>query len=255
MPRCDLLVWILVTKLAPTYYQKLDQLLKETARYRELSSWRKGFKKAWRKLEKTPITLPLNDAYKPEVAKWICTCPSFVVSRFLLCKHLVQGMRRVPPIFFLEAERHRQPPFWRHGMLKALDANGVEPPEMAGGGGEDEGDEEIYNDEDDEDEGDDEGAIETHQHDGRTFEEAMSSNLNLISNFVTGLRYQVQFRDQRMLNVLEREGASFLRLAKACMEKERRMNTTRGPTVATWERSTSSAMFYRTRPTLVDQRT
>jgi len=45
MPRCDLLVWILVTKLAPTYYRKLDQLLTETARYRELSSWRKGFNK------------------------------------------------------------------------------------------------------------------------------------------------------------------------------------------------------------------
>jgi len=50
MPRCDLLVWILVTKLAPTYYRKLDQLLKETGRYRELSSWRKEFKKIWRKL-------------------------------------------------------------------------------------------------------------------------------------------------------------------------------------------------------------
>jgi len=62
MPRCDLLVWILVTKLAPTYYRKLDQLLTETARYRELS-WRKGFKKIWRKLEKTPITMLLNDAY------------------------------------------------------------------------------------------------------------------------------------------------------------------------------------------------
>ena len=79
MPRCGLLVWILVSKLAPTssYYRKLDMLLIETGRYRELSSWRKGFKKTWRKLEKTPITIPINDAYKPNVHKWICTCPSF----------------------------------------------------------------------------------------------------------------------------------------------------------------------------------
>jgi len=63
MPRCDLLVWILFTKLAPTYYRKLDFLLKEQARYRKLSSWRKPFKKIWRKLEKTPITMPINDAY------------------------------------------------------------------------------------------------------------------------------------------------------------------------------------------------
>ena len=56
-----------------------------------------------------------------------------------------------------------------------------------------------------------------------------------------------------MLNALEQEGASFLRLAKACMEKERRMNSMRGPTVLMWEKSTSSAIFYCTWPTLVDQ--
>ena len=67
MPRCDLLVWILITKLAPTYYRKLDLLLKESARYRELSSWRKGFKKTWRKLEESLITIPINDAYRPKV--------------------------------------------------------------------------------------------------------------------------------------------------------------------------------------------
>ncbi|KAJ7721079.1 hypothetical protein DFH07DRAFT_691115, partial [Mycena maculata] len=33
MPRCDLLVWILVTKLAPCYYRKLDRLLTDTGRY------------------------------------------------------------------------------------------------------------------------------------------------------------------------------------------------------------------------------
>ena len=65
MPRYDLLVWILVTKLAPTYYPKLDLLLKETVRYRELSSWREGVKKAWRKVEKKRITVPLNDDTNP----------------------------------------------------------------------------------------------------------------------------------------------------------------------------------------------
>ncbi|KAJ7789309.1 hypothetical protein B0H14DRAFT_2944863 [Mycena olivaceomarginata] len=33
MPRCDLLAWILVVKLAPRYYQKLDRMLTETGRY------------------------------------------------------------------------------------------------------------------------------------------------------------------------------------------------------------------------------
>jgi len=94
MPRCDLLVWILVTKLAPTYYRKLDLLLKEQARYRELSSWRKPFKKI---------------------------CPAFVISRFLLCKHLIQRVHPVPSVFFLEAERFREAPFWRHKTLTPLE--------------------------------------------------------------------------------------------------------------------------------------
>jgi hypothetical protein len=86
------------------------------------------------------------------------------------------------------------------------------------------------------------------------FEEAMAVEINLISEFVKGLKHQVQFRDQRMLNTLQREGAAFFCLVKACMEKERRMNSTRGASVLMWEKSTSNVMFYRTRPT-VDQST
>ncbi|KAJ7852750.1 hypothetical protein B0H13DRAFT_2581548 [Mycena leptocephala] len=62
MPRCDLLAWILVVKLAPTYYRKLDRLLTHTGRYCELPAWRKTFKREWRKLEKKPITLAVNRA-------------------------------------------------------------------------------------------------------------------------------------------------------------------------------------------------
>lgn len=264
MPRCDLLVWILVTKLAPSYYRKLDRLLKETARYRELSSWRKDFKKVWRKLEKKPITIPLNDAYKPNVEKWICTCPAFAISRFLVCKHLIQRMQRIPPTFFLEAKLYRELPFWRHESLKPLEEYEADSTEIIAGptegvdendvgGEENEDDDEDEEGEEDVEDEDDEDS--THQNHGRTFEEALTEDIDLIVEFAKGLKHQLQFRDRRMLNALEREGASFLRLAKACMEKERRMNSTRGPTVSTWEKSTSSAMFYCTRPTLVDQRT
>ena len=183
MPRCDLLVWILVTKLAPTYYRKLDRLLTETARYRELSSWRKGFKKIWRKLEKTPITLPLNDAYKPNVEKWICTCPSFVISRFLICKHLIQRMHVVPPTFFLEAKRYRTTPFWRHKSSKPLEEIGAETAETPGRAVEG-GDENADEDEDDggegegnDDEEEEEFLVETHQHNGRTFEEVIDAEI------------------------------------------------------------------------------
>ncbi|KAF8889149.1 hypothetical protein CPB84DRAFT_1749343 [Gymnopilus junonius] len=100
------------------------------------------------------------------------------------------------------------------------------------------------------DEEDDDEEAGTYQHDGQTFEEALMDEIKLIEEFTAGLKHQAQFRDGRLLNTLQREGAGFLRFAKACMEKERRLNSTRSPTVSTWEKSTSSAMFYRARPTV-----
>ena len=83
---------------------------------------------------------------------------------------------------------------------------------------------------------------------GSTFEEAVNANIDLIAEFVQGLRYQVQFRDQQMLNMLEREGTGFLCLARVCMEKEKRSKSTRGGETPTmWEKSTITTMFYRSR--------
>ena len=70
-PRLDLLVWILIIKLARSYYRKLDQMVDDTGRYRKLPSWRKAFKRAWKKAAKTPITMPLNDKYRPNIQKWV----------------------------------------------------------------------------------------------------------------------------------------------------------------------------------------
>ena len=215
MPRCDLLVWILVTKLVPTYYRKLDLLLKESARYLELLSWHKGFKKIWRKLEETPITIPINDAYRPKVNEWICTCPAFAVSRFLVCKHLIQRVQRVPPVFFLEADRFREPPFWRHKSLRPLEEYRDETLAVAvtiGGPVEeshknpdfgDEGDEDDADGTDFDDEDEDDGNNGTHQHDGSTFEEAMTANIDLILDMAAGLKHQLQFQDQQLLNALQ----------------------------------------------------
>ncbi|KAJ7712298.1 hypothetical protein B0H16DRAFT_1437028 [Mycena metata] len=254
MPRCDLLVWILVTKLAPAYYRKLDRLLTDTGRYRELPSWRKDFKRAWREKEKAPITLPVNPAYKTDVKKWTCTCRSLAPSQFLLCKHLVQGVHPVPPQFFLEVKRQRTAPFWVHRTLRPLSdsadtANSEEDtPEMdvvplAR-------DTVVESDDDDD-------LVDTQIANAKqaTFLEAMDENIDLIIEFARGLKHQKQFRDQRMLQALEREGASFLRLARACLGKEKRLRSLRGQAPSTWDPSTGSAMFYRARPARRDENT
>jgi cobalamin biosynthesis protein CobT len=137
--------------------------------------------------------------------------------------------------------------------LEESASEGSESPEPVDENDEDEEDGVVGDDdEEEEEEEEEEEGAETHQG-SHTFEETMLAEIDLIESFAKGLRHQVQFRDQRMLNTLQREGASFLRLAKACMDKERRMNSTRSPTVSTWEKSTSSAMFYRTRPTCTPQ--
>ncbi|KIK05393.1 hypothetical protein K443DRAFT_3879 [Laccaria amethystina LaAM-08-1] len=258
MPRCDLLVWILVVKLAPTCYRKLNRLLTETGRYRELPSWRKGFKREWRKLEKTPITMPINDAYRPDAKKMVCTCPYLATSRFLICKHLVQSVHPVPPVFFLEAKRHRNAPFWRHLGLKPIDDSNIveaegglqterrdEEAAAAASPGED-----IPSDDDDDDD-----LLDMGSKTAQTFEESMKEKIDILREFLGGLEYQIQFRDGRMLQALERDGAALFRMAKACLSKERRMQSTRGEIPSTWEQSTSSAMFYRSRPARSDSNT
>ncbi|KAJ6614377.1 hypothetical protein B0H10DRAFT_1803689 [Mycena sp. CBHHK59/15] len=254
MPRCDLLVWIIIVKLAPSFYRKLDRLLTDTGRYRELSSWRKDFKRAWRKLEKTPITLPVNPAYRTDARKMLCTCPSLPTSRFLICKHTVQSVERVPPVFFLEVKRQRTAPFWIHPSLRPLsrsddtDTQNTASEQAAHGAT-------PLDATPDWDEDEDDDVVDTRkpEDDQLTFLEVMDENIDTIIEFAKGLKFQRQFRDQRMLQALEREGASFLRLARACLAKEKQLASTRGgATPSTWDRSIGSAMFYRSRPARAD---
>jgi hypothetical protein len=219
-----------------------------TGRFRELPCWRKQFKREWKKLAATPITMPLNDKYRPDAHKWVCTCPSFVRSRFLICKHLIQAVQPVPPTFFLQVKRNRTLPFWQHPTLVPCEGNPSVPNPCPSTSGEN-GDDLTGDTSDDEDDADNIVDTEATIWAGEgTYRERMVENVKTIRDFCNGLDYQLQFEDRRMLEALEREGAAFLRLAKACLSRERRMNTTRGSSPTTWERGASGAMWYRTRP-------
>ncbi|KAK1222702.1 hypothetical protein PQX77_014446 [Marasmius sp. AFHP31] len=70
-PRIDLLAWILVTKLGPSYYQKLDVLLGDIGQYRSLPAWQKPFKKLWRECERKHIPEPTGVfEYRTNVKRW-----------------------------------------------------------------------------------------------------------------------------------------------------------------------------------------
>jgi hypothetical protein len=84
--------------------------------------------------------------------------------------------------------------------------------------------------------------------DSGTFRDRFEGTIATIREFYKGLECQMQFSDQYMLDTLECEGASFLRLARGCLGRERRVNSMRGPAPTTWEKEASNAMCYRTMP-------
>ena len=254
-----------MVKLAPTYYRKLDLAFVDIGRYRELPAWRKDFKAAWKKAKKTAITLPLNEKYCPDPLRWVCTCPQFVVDRFLICKHLVQSVHPVHPVFFLEVKRNRTLPIWSHRSLVPLSDDNINHeitsaplPPTTPENLEMQLDVPNGNDSEESDESDDElidTALETGRGGRETFRETMRTHIDTIKDFCDGLEYQVQFEDQRFLDTLEREGGRFLRLMQNCLSRERRSNSTRSAAPTTWEQSTANAMFYRTRPVASERHT
>ena len=80
LPWIDLLAWILITKLALTYYQKLEVMLNDIGCFHELPKWRKDLKTEWIKAMRTQITMPMNKRYRLDVKHFVCTCPQFVMS-------------------------------------------------------------------------------------------------------------------------------------------------------------------------------
>jgi hypothetical protein len=111
----------LISKLGPTYDRKLNLMMNDIGRFRELPLWRKEFKATWKKAMKKPITMPLNEKYQLDPHRFVCICPQFVISRFLICTHLVQSFHPIHPIFFLQVTRNRTAPFWTHPLLVPID--------------------------------------------------------------------------------------------------------------------------------------
>ncbi|KAJ8077382.1 hypothetical protein PM082_001812 [Marasmius tenuissimus] len=57
-----------------------------------------------------------NGRYYTSLEKWVCSCPSYLISRFLLCKHLVRKALEkgipTPLAFFQNLQRNHYPPFY-----------------------------------------------------------------------------------------------------------------------------------------------
>jgi hypothetical protein len=58
--------------------------------------------------------------YLTEIDRWTCSCPAYLISRFLLCKHLVREANQIledAPLtnltFFFNLRRERFPPYYK----------------------------------------------------------------------------------------------------------------------------------------------
>ncbi|KAJ3741759.1 hypothetical protein DFH05DRAFT_1402718 [Lentinula detonsa] len=225
--------------------------MQKTGRFHDLPSWRKAFKKEWRRCEKADIPDPINPKYNPNPTQWVCTCPSFVRSRFLVCKHLVQRCEHVPAVFFREVQRSRTFPIWIHTLLKIRRSEEDIISELTNGLSLE--DDEFSDSPPDNDSSDDEckhKALVLHgfNADNSTFRERMVMLTQNMHAFANGLNYNMQFRDERMLNSLYRYGGRFIRLMENCLEKERRQNSNVGAAPGMWDAGMASAMYYHSRP-------
>ncbi len=111
-PRMDLVVHCIVSELLPVMDRNMDAILSNNQRIHK-ADWRRGFKKAW--IVAQSATLGTQTQHATDVHNWVCSCGKFVLSRFLLCKHLVQGKELAAPVtgdYFRNVRRIRAPPFW-----------------------------------------------------------------------------------------------------------------------------------------------
>lgn len=139
-PRLDLMFWTLLDEVIPTQNDRLSQVLNSTIS----PCWWEAFKKEWnylgasdeRRIEMRvdknnkgkkkladPQSTDLPGSYFTEVSCWVCSCPAFVVSRFLMCKHLVRQVINMPNgtrrrLIREDFERRTTPPFL---IIKNLD--------------------------------------------------------------------------------------------------------------------------------------
>ena len=220
----------------------VEKIRYPTGRPRDARSWRKAFKKAWR-LCYARDTSPQDQfpylKYSPDPIRWVCGCPSFRQSRFLICKHLVKLCHPVGSRFFLEVERNRTAPFWKHPDLLPLECSADNtadldiPQEMEGVG--------------DDEEGSDDGFEERlHEESVQTMDTRLETTAQLLEKFASLLRAQIQYADMRFFAEQEKQLARAVGFMEDCLEVERLENSRILDKPTTWGMK-STTMYLRPR--------
>ena len=121
-PRIDLVVWVILTKVVRDTARRLNRIVTQDSRDAG-ASWRKKFKATWKKLANAEVDPANIGRYHTNPFKFVCACPAFLQSRFLICKHLVHCFENIPigmemGRFYYSVSRHTTAPFWRSPQLR-----------------------------------------------------------------------------------------------------------------------------------------
>ena len=107
-PRLDYVIYIICEHLLPQQENRLLQLLNG----RQYPHWWEEFKREWKKAGQRHFSTNSGENYYTSDALWVCSCPSFLQSRFLLCKHLVIAAGGCSKrLIYNEIRRGRERPF------------------------------------------------------------------------------------------------------------------------------------------------
>ena len=117
-PRIDLVIWILTSH---SILQGLSQMraIRIGDHRKAVASWRKSFKQTWKQHQNQEISSQSLHRYQTDPVKWTCGCEAFLLSRFLLCKHIIHCYEESgdPMKFFGRICRQRTCPFWTDEQL------------------------------------------------------------------------------------------------------------------------------------------
>lgn len=117
-PRIDLVIWVLTSQVIPQGLDRMEAIRKCDHR-KATASWRKAFKKQWKQLQNREIESRSIQKYHTNPTMWTCACEAFLLSRFLICKHIIHCYNSItdPVKFFTWVRRQRSGPFWVEDQL------------------------------------------------------------------------------------------------------------------------------------------
>ena len=117
-PRIDLVVWILTSSSIPKGIEQIKAI--QSGGFRKVfASWGRSFKRNWKQYQSQDVSPQSLSTYHTNAMRWTCGREAFLVSRFLVCKHLIRCFEKPQdPVKFLgRIRRQRSCPFWIEEQL------------------------------------------------------------------------------------------------------------------------------------------